>query len=149
MSKLPRPTDLTREERERIQIEYCEALVENRGVSSAAADAVGISIGVLKSWRRHPAFKEMELEANLRVDDALRAIVNDEIFEKRDPQMLKIAMRTRLDEYKDKREVEVKGKVEHEHVAKISDEDRALLVREANKSLEAPIDADYEDVTDQ
>lgn len=140
---------LTGEAKRKAQTKFCDLLVEHDGRISHAAEAAGVTLAQVKGWKQEPVFQEQLLEAQIRVDDKLRELISDRIYNKGDAQLIKLAASRRLPEYQEKRNVEVKGEVSHKHVAQLDHDARAALIAEA-ASLMAPqgevVDAEYEEL---
>lgn len=144
------PTKILKgEDKKRAQAKYCEMLVEHDGRTTHAAEAAGLALSTVNGWKAEPAFQEMILEAQCRVDDKLRELISNKIYQDGDAQLIKLAASRRLPEYQEKKNVEVKGEVSHKHVAQLDHEARAALIAEAAQLMapdEDVIDAEYETV---
>lgn len=133
---------LTAEERDLAKMNYLQALVNSGGLVSEAVASAGIEPTQLYKWReRDPDFVDLEEFARTAVDDALRQKIN--VLLAQGNEKIIVAAMKRLPEYQPKsvKQLEVSGSVTHEHVRKMDESERAILISEAAGLIE---DADVE-----
>ncbi len=139
----PKPaTQLSPEEADLAKGRYLEALVNSGGLISEAVVSAGVEPTQLYKWReRDEEFRQMEEFAQGAIDDRLRAKINA-MIEDGNERVIIAAMK-KLKEFQPKsvKQLEVSGGITHEHVRKMSEEERALLITEAAGLIE---DADVE-----